>query len=546
MSRKRRFIFALGSGYAALAANIVYTASAIPLALHYLGREEFGLWSVVLQITGYLTLLDLGVGHSVARILVETKDDINGGIYGSILKTASIVFAIQACIVASFGFLFSHPISYLMGIPPNLRSTFEALMHWQCVTLSIGCLATPFGDLPLWSHQRLDLSNFANLAVFAANFLFLWIGFQTGLRTFSLLLSNVAGTVVYVFLVVRATTRLKLLPSRGHWGTISWERSGEIFRFSRDIFVTRLAAQLIYASQIILVSRLISLDAAGVWSVCTKSYSMALLVVCRVNDFSSAGFSEMIVRGEIGRFRSRLASIVALSAVGAGFFAVLGACGNRSFVNFWTGGKVSWDMWSDVVAAAYLFSVVVTRCYFGLTALVKQIGNYKYVSLLEGVLVIAGSIILAPRLHFFGVLLSSLLANSLCSGAYGAFRVSRYFNTSIVEVTFGWLKGALLYLVTFALAGFGIFWLGNRFSGPLPFLITAGSAGLTGMVLAILFGLPSDIRKELILFGTQLGKKVSDRKRPTTSSVSEPVLPTAIENDFPPPCDADRSKTNSQ
>lgn len=546
MSRKRRFIFALGSGYAAIAANILYTASAIPLALHYLTREEFGLWSVVLQITGYLSLLDLGVGQSVSRLLVDTKDDVNGGIYGSVLQTALFVFAVQAFIIASFGFLFSRPICFLMGIPPNLTSTFEALLQLQCVVFSLNFLLWPFGLLPLWSHQRLDLANFASIAGFAAGLLFLWIGFRTGLRTFSLLIANVASEAVNISLTILATTRLKLLPCWGYWGTISWERSWEVFRFSRDVFVSQLAGQLIWASQPILVSRLIGLDAAAVWSVCTKSFNMAQVVVYRLYDFSVAGFSEMIVRGEIDRFRSRLGSIIALSAVGAGFFAVLGALGNRSFVNFWTAGKVSWDMWSDLAAAAYLLSTIVTRCYTGLTGMVKQIGNYKYISLLEGVLVITGSIILGPRLHFVGVLLSSLLANLLCSGAYGVFRVSRYFNMPIVDVIFGWLKGAFLYVGAFMLAGFGIFCLGNQFSGFLPFLITAGFAGLTGIVLAILLGLPREIRKEFIHFGTELSQNIRRGKQPPISAVSGPIRPTAVENEFPRPPDADRSNTDSR
>ena len=441
MSRKRRFIFALGSGYIALAVNILHTVSSIPLALHFLTKEEFGLWSVVLQITGYLLLLDLGVGQSVARLLVDTKDDINGGIYGSILKTASIVFAIRAFIILSCGMFFSHPIAYLMGIPPDFRPAFEALIRWQCLAVSVISCTSPLVSLPLWSHQRSDLVNFAAVALFAADLLFLWIGFRIGLRMFSLPLADAAGGLANVTLMALATKRLKLLPSRGHWGKITWERSWDVFRFSRDIFVSKLADQLIFASQIILVSRFIGLDAAAVWSVCMKSYGMARLMIYRLYDFSGAGFCEMIVRGEIDWFRSRLASIVALSAVGAGFCAVLGAFWNRDFVSIWTGGKVSWGMWSDIMASAYLFSCVVTRCYTGLPAMVKQIGNYKYISLLEGALVIGGGIILAPRLHFSGVLLASLVANLLCSGAYGAFRVSRYFTTPIVEVTLRLAQG---------------------------------------------------------------------------------------------------------
>jgi len=279
---------------------------------------------------------------------------------------------------------------------------------------------------------------------------------------------------------------------------LSWERFWEVFRFSKDLFVLGLAAQLISASQLVLVSRLISLDAAAIWSVCMKSFAMAQLAVCRILDFSAAGLSEMVVWGEQERFRSRLASIIALSAIGAGFFGVLGAFGNRGFVHFWTGGRITWDTWNDVCAGTYLFLMCVTRCFTAITGIVKQIGNYKYISLLEGVLVIAGSILLAPHLHFLGILASSIIANILCSGLYGIMRVSKYFHASVVDITFGWLAGSFRFICAFALVGSVIFWAGGKFQGPLAFGFTAACAGLCGFVLAMLIGLPNEFRTELL------------------------------------------------
>src|SRR6266404_5918188 len=216
MSRKRRFIFALGSGYVALAANVLYVAASIPLALHHLTREEFGLWSVVAPLRECLALLDLGVSASVARLLVDVKDDINGGVYGSLLKTAWLIFAILSTIIVSSGFLLSHPLSFLMGIPPSLVCTFEALVRWQFVITLLGFLTTPFGYLPLWSHQRSDVVNLTFVGFFAAGLFFMWIGFETGLGAFTLVLSNAASAIFSISSMTLATTRLRLLPSRGH------------------------------------------------------------------------------------------------------------------------------------------------------------------------------------------------------------------------------------------------------------------------------------------------------------------------------------------
>ena len=102
-SRTSNFIRSLGVGYISIAVNIAYTAASVPLALHYLGKEQFGLWALAQQIMGYLILLDLGVSSAVARFVADYKDDVQGGEYGSLLLTGAIVFAVQGVLIAAAG-----------------------------------------------------------------------------------------------------------------------------------------------------------------------------------------------------------------------------------------------------------------------------------------------------------------------------------------------------------------------------------------------------------------------------------------------------------
>jgi len=507
MSRAKRFASALASGYLALAANVVYTVLSIPLALHYLTREEFGLWAVVGQITGYFALLDFGVGQSVSRILIDYKDDINGGEYGATLKTASIVFVFQAAGIFFVGAFGSHLLAGLLQIPAHLHLGFQMLMFLQCSVAALNFATTPFW-LPLWSHQRSDIVNLAAVAVFLANGLFLWLGFYAGLRYYSLALANLAGMVVYISITSWATFKLGFVPSYQKWGKITGAKFREIFGFSRDLFVLQVANQFISASQIVLVSRLIGLDAAGVWLVCTKGFTLAQQIVFKIFEFSAPGFSEMFVRGETTRFRERLSTIVSVTAVAAGLFAILGAFGNRTLILFWTGGKVTWNQLVDVCAAFYLFFTCVTRCYTGVTGIVKQIGNFKYVSLLEGVLVVLGSVCLAPVLHFVGVFLSAILANLICSGLYGVNFVSKRFDTTVFSVTLKWLNPALRFAAMFSCLAGLIFWIGAQFPGVLPFFLAVVLASVSGSGMAFLIGLRGETRTEILSLVTQLGRKV--------------------------------------
>ena len=286
--------------------------------------------------------------------------------------------------------------------------------------------------------------------------------------------------VVYTSITTWATLKLGFVPSPQKWGKITGQKFREIFGFSRDLFVLQIATQCISASQIVLVSRLIGLDAAAVWSVCTKSFTLAQQIVFKIYEFSVPGFSEMVVRGDIARFRERLATIISITAVAAGLFAILGAFGNRTLVSYWTGGKVSWNQWADVCAAVYLFSTCITRCYTGITGVLKRIGYFKYISLLEGVVVVLGSIWLAPSFHFVGVFLSAILANLICSGLYGVKLVAKRFDIDCSTVTLGWLSPALRFARNiFLLSGSHILDRG-QFLGVVPFVLTAVFAGVAG------------------------------------------------------------------
>ncbi len=91
MSRFRRAVHGVASSYILLAATAVYSLASIPMALHYLDTKRFGLWVVMGTLAGYLNLIDAGMTGAAARLLVDYKDDRNGGAYGSFIKTGWLV-----------------------------------------------------------------------------------------------------------------------------------------------------------------------------------------------------------------------------------------------------------------------------------------------------------------------------------------------------------------------------------------------------------------------------------------------------------------------
>src|SRR3954467_15455813 len=111
MSRFRRVVHNITSSYAVLAVTAIYALASVPLALHYLSSEAFALWALMSSIGGYLNLIDFGMSGSVARLLIDHKDERETGVYGGMVKTGWLVLAVQGLILLAAGFVLAPLLS---------------------------------------------------------------------------------------------------------------------------------------------------------------------------------------------------------------------------------------------------------------------------------------------------------------------------------------------------------------------------------------------------------------------------------------------------
>src|SRR4051812_28952300 len=167
MSRFRRVVHSVASGYALLIATAIYALVSWPLAMHYLSDQRFGLWGLMASIAGYLSLIDLGMSGSVARLLIDHKDDPGKGTYGGLIQTGWLVLAAQAAIIFVVGFSLAPWLSDLLHIQKpgvaesaELRTEFIALMRWQTAALALTFVTRIFSHL-LQAHQRIDIYNYS-------------------------------------------------------------------------------------------------------------------------------------------------------------------------------------------------------------------------------------------------------------------------------------------------------------------------------------------------------------------------------------------------
>ena len=496
MGRIKHFVRGVASGYVAMAANVIYTIASVPLALHYLPKEQFGLWALIMQIAGYLALADLGMSASIARILAEAKDDKDGGRYGSILKTGQLVVTMQGLLVAALGFALAFALPGLLQIDPHLRSEFTFFVGAQAIVTGTHFFTRVLGA-PFWCHQRYDITNLSWTCGYAISFAVLWVGFHSGLRLGAMLLANIAEFLFTTTVATVASCRLKFWPARGAWGSVSRPLFRELFGYGKDLFLMAAGVQLVAASQVIIVTRAMGLEAAAVWAICTKTFSLAQQMVGRIFDFSLGAFSEMLVRNERGQLEKRYREIIVLTGSASVFVGVVGAMCNSGFVDLWTGGRIGWSAWNDLLMGILLVVRIATRCHVDFVALTKDIRSLKYLYLAEGITFVAFASLLSGSGGFPAMIILAILLDVVFVGSYGARRVARIFGTTTKGFASRWVRAPLRLLGALVAFGTLLTLLTWGLSPRTRFFVSAGVAALAGPFSLWILGLEGGMRAEI-------------------------------------------------
>jgi O-antigen/teichoic acid export membrane protein len=492
MSRLHRYKHALLSGYAMLGANILYTLASVPLALAYLSRSEFGLWALMTQIGGYVALVDLGMSGAVARILVDYKDH-PGNEYGSTVLTSALVGIVQGILVLLAGLCLAFIGGGLLRVPADLQRQFMWLLVGQSAIQAFA-FSTRTLPLVLTAHQRYDVTNYSQVGLFVVNYVTLWAGFALGFGVYSSIWSQAIIQVLTTAINAWWCVRLSLLPSAGKWGKPTWGRFKELFSFGKDVFLFAVGSQMVNASQAILVTPLLGLEAAGVWSVCTRVYAVVTQLVGRIFDFSSSALSELLVRGESAKLFERFRSITILTSSMALIAAVLFGLCNQPFVAAWAKGRFGWAQHNDVLLGVWLVLMSVQRCHSGILGAKKQLGTVKYVYFAEGCMFIGLASITTHVFGYSGVIASSIVATGCFSFSYGLWRTKTDFRLTWREVA-SWLQPAVrvgAVLVPWAVA---VAWLSASLQPMVRLVIAGGTTAIIGTGLLLRWGLDESMQQ---------------------------------------------------
>lgn len=412
---------AAASGFNFISIALVAFLS-IPIAVHFLEREEIGLWAVVNQIVHYLLWMDLGIGSATGRKMADAIAKNDHPEINQWWTAALFALLVQGAVVVLVGISLMPSVLELFKVPiPRMNDATDLLVGSVILT----GISFPMKGVPglmiaqnrfYWIPLIQGLAPWFSLGVFA----FL-LNHGYGIRSYlwGMALAQLITWIAFSVLV-HTSQQKPCWDSRGLKGG----RFRSLFGFSLNLSGIALINAVISSIPAMLISRAGNIGGLGVipqYNFTTKGPIMISNLVQRMNHSFYPGLQRLYVDGERDQFKFKFKQIgllcVSFSLIAAG--AVL--TGTRLLVEILAGpefyGGSSMTLWLAVgvvcIPLAALFQTL------------RQIAGSMGKTLLFSTLKLVVAIIAAfPCYRHFGLagLAAVFMLVPLIDVGYGYFR----------------------------------------------------------------------------------------------------------------------------
>lgn len=454
-----------------------------PLILRFLNKEEYGFYTILFQIIGYLSILDFGLGGSITRSLAANRgDDHNSQLaINKIISTSFFTYSVLGIVVILLGFC----VAPLMPKYFHMGSALSAIAIPITLTLSIFIgLQFPlkvFSGI-FYAHQRQLLSNTVGSGIAFLNTTLpaVFLYFNNGLWSFvyTNILCSLISIIATLVLMRKYYPYLKVT-----WFFFDKSLLKQLFNFGFFLFLGSVSYQIVFFTDRFFIGSFVSLGAATMFALSIKAPDILRELIFKVTDNALPAMVE--IGSKEGESKSKkvhqklLLITVCLSAIAFWLVYIL----NHWFLVLWVG-----DQYFIGQSALILSLIIMVQHNIlhvsGLS--LYGIGVIKGISLMgfvEALLNLGLTIWLGQLYGIKGILIATIIASWLSVMWYIPYTTMKNLKIGIREYFY---QPLILPLLSISAVGLLIYFLASYFFGLVP--ITWLSFILVSMVASLLLG----------------------------------------------------------
>lgn len=430
-----------------------------PIVVRSLGETQYGAWSLLTSMVGYLGLLDLGVRSAVTRYVAKfhASGDHAGAsrLYASALR----IFAVGGVIAVVLSLGMAALLGHVFNIPPELIDTARVVAVIGGITVAIALVSGVYGGV-LIGIERFDYYNAIEIAigVFRAIAVVTTLRLDMGLVALAVvqLVATLARGIANVWFSRKLYPELDLSPR-------PWDRDSAklIFQFGLAAALLQIMGSLMLYSDSLVIGAFLPIGMITYFSIAGGLSEYARAVVSGVSQTLTPRISSLQAGGQQSDLQvavltsARVSSLVVLPIVVT--FVLRGG----SFIGLWMGPEYS-ELSGRIliVLSATLATLsgyqIVTAALLGIN---RQSGLIP-VFIAEAVSNLVLSVIWVRAYGVIGTAVATMIPRVIISTLVGPWYVKRHLHIGIRKFWLSVFIQPALAMLPFAAATFAVerFW----------------------------------------------------------------------------------------
>lgn len=239
MSRKIGVLFSYVLMIIEMLSSLLFT----PFLIRSFGQAEFGVYSLVLSLTTYLTLLDLGVGNALIRYITkfrvtndeESSKKLKGTLIVFYLVMGILCVVIGLVLVALFKHLFAN------GLTSEEIQIGKSLMLITIANIAVTLMFTPYNKI-LLAYEHFGLVKILEIFRIVVRVSISIVVLLLGGKSVEISLVNLSINVILQLITMAVSN--KMIPIKPIFFSKDYAFLKEVITYTSFLFLQMVAAQI--------------------------------------------------------------------------------------------------------------------------------------------------------------------------------------------------------------------------------------------------------------------------------------------------------------
>jgi len=328
---------------------------AIPLMIHYLGQDQYGVWSTLLTVMTWMVFFDLGVGNGLRNKVSEALAKEETKEAAAYISSAYTLIGLISLAIWAISTVASYFIPWQVVFNTEaiselaLRETFQIAVFFVVLNFWIGLISALLSAV-----QKTALVAFGQLVTNLLMLVFVY--FLT--RATNPSITKLA--ITYGVSILTANIAISLLFYRGHRELrpqLIFDKNhlGPLLNLGLQFFSIQFAVLIIFTTDKMLITQLFGPQYIAQYDVLFKIFSLVNFAHALISTPLWSAYTDSYHRGDLRWIRRMLRhQLIIFTIICAS--VILIALASKSLINIWIGND--FDIANDLILAMGILTIV--------------------------------------------------------------------------------------------------------------------------------------------------------------------------------------------